>query len=117
MMLLLVIVTAVETLIARPPEAPGCPRIPVPESVGFPRPPAPPMPMINPLFISSTPPGNEPSITRPVVPVLLELTITPELMVATTFVDWFHPAATASDLKLALVVLLEIVNANWLALP
>jgi hypothetical protein len=39
------------------------------------------------------------------------------LIVATTLLDWFQPALTASVRKLALVWLLLIVNENSLALP
>jgi hypothetical protein len=41
----------------------------------------------------------------------------PELMVATTLLDWFQPALTAKVLRFALVWLLAMEKANWLALP
>jgi hypothetical protein len=51
------------------------------------------------------------------VPVLVEETNIPPLIVATTLAVPGHPAFTARVRKLALVVLLEIVNANELDLP
>jgi hypothetical protein len=37
---------------------------------------------------------------------------TPELIVATSLLDWFHPALIARVLRSALVWLLAIANAN-----
>ena len=73
--------------------------------------------MIKPLFISETPPGNDPLIVRPGVPVLLALQYTPELMVATALALWFQPALTASVRKLAFVWPLEIVKEKVFDLP
>jgi hypothetical protein len=86
---------------AAPPDAPGDPGGPafaIPIAFA-PAPPFPPRPTITPLFISSTPPGNAPSIVSAGVLVLGEEIVTPELIVATTFEVPVHPAASADDLK------------------
>jgi hypothetical protein len=45
------------------------------------------MPIIKPLLIRSTPPGNDPSTVNPGVPVELLLMVVVVLMVATTLLD------------------------------
>jgi hypothetical protein len=60
----------------------------------------------------STPPGNDPLMVSPGVPVLLALRYTPELIVATTLLVWFHPALIAKVRRFALVWLLAIVKEN-----
>jgi hypothetical protein len=73
--------------------------------------------MMLPPLISETPLGKEPSTVKPGVPVLLALIKTPELIVAATLDVPGQPALTASERKLALVWLLEIVKANSFDLP
>jgi hypothetical protein len=117
MVLLFLIVIAELTDSARPPPLPPDPATAPSAMYPEPAPPLPPMPTINPLFINSTPPGNDPFTVNAGVPVELLLTNTPLLIVAITLMVWFHPALTAKVRRFALVVLLAIVNEKALALP
>jgi hypothetical protein len=63
-----------------------------------------------PLFVSVTPPGNEPLTVNAGVPVLVEEMTTPLEIVAMTNDDSFQPALTASVRRFALFWLLLIVN-------
>ena len=82
-----------------------------------PTPPLPPRPTIVPLLTNSIPLGQEPLIVKPGVPTVSEVITTPPLIVATTFILWFHPAFTASVRRFALVCEDVIENANVLLFP
>jgi hypothetical protein len=53
------------------------------------------MPTIVPLFVTVTPPGNDPWIVIAAVPVVLDEIITPLLIFTTNAEEPFQPAVTA----------------------
>jgi hypothetical protein len=56
---------------------------------------APPAPEIVPLFVITTPFGNDPDIVNAALPVLVEFIVTPLAIVTISFDVPFHPALVA----------------------
>jgi hypothetical protein len=75
----------------------------------FHRPPSPPIPVIFPELFKVTPPGQDPLMVKPGVPVLVAYAYTPLLIFATTALVPPQPAATTKLRKLPLAVLEVIV--------